>query len=356
MKMRWMVALVVAVAPLISDADDGDRSLDTLGTRVTASYIAPAMSEFKTAAVGMESALQRLCSENGTREQAEMAFEHLVKAWSGIEFLRFGPLVEANRFENIYFWPDPRGVMTRQVQALLGNSEADIPNSQELATQSIALKGLPALEYVLYRDEGLLASESRSSDAPACVYSQAVAGHLVALSTELAGQWSQGGEQAAAFANPGQDNPLYRNSLEVAAEITKALSTGLQFQAEAKLASALGSDAENANIRKAPFWRSGLTLVAIESAVRGMKAFYESAEFHFPESQWIDQNIRGEMQRAAAQLASLKSPAQQLLSTDAGHRELTLVVLQLRNAKSLVDQDMAPALGVRIGFNALDGD
>ncbi|HLU19506.1 MAG TPA: imelysin family protein [Pusillimonas sp.] len=356
MKMRWVVALVVAAAPFISVAETGDGSLETLGSRVTQSYISPAMTEFQHAAVNMEKALQGLCSNNDTREQTALAFEQLVKAWSAVEFLRFGPLVESNRFENIYFWPDPRGVMSRQVQAVLAKPAADIPDSRQLAAQSVALKGLPALEFVLYRDNGLLTSGSQSHGDSACVYSKALAGHLVALSTELADQWSQGGPQAALFTSPGPDNPLYRNPKEVASEIIKALSTGMQYQAEVKLAAALGPDSARASYRKAPYWRSGLSLIAIESAVRGMLAFYEAGNYQFGDAQWIDQNIRGEMQRAVEQLASLEVPVQQLFTSEAGHRDLTVVVLQLRNAKSLIDQDMAPALGVRIGFNALDGD
>lgn len=356
MKKRWMLALVVAAVPLITVAKNAGNSPDDLGHRVSESYISPAMNEFRDATGNMETALQRLCRNTGTREQTAKAFEQLVKAWSAIEFLRFGPLVEANRFENIYFWPDPRGVMTRQVQALLTKPVAEIPDAEELAAQSIALKGLPALEYVLYRDKGLLAPGEHSNIERGCAYSQAVAGHLVAVSAALAAQWVEGGQYAALFANPGPENPIYRNSQEVTSEITKALSTGLQFQAEVKLAAALAAEAEKANYRKAPFWRSGLTLVAIESSVRGMLAFYEAGEYEFNGAEWIDENIRGEMQRAAGQLASLAGPVQQLFTTEAGHRQLGLVVLQLRNAKALVEQDMAPALGVRIGFNALDGD
>src|SRR3546814_4200550 len=103
------------------------------------------------------------------------------------EFLRFGPLVAANRYERIYFWPDPRGITLRQVQGLLGQADGSMPDAAGLATQSVALQGLPALEYVLYGKAGLLAaSEAQATDSGkanaenktrACAYATAVAGN-----------------------------------------------------------------------------------------------------------------------------------------------------------------------------------
>ncbi|WP_397474841.1 imelysin family protein [Pusillimonas sp.] len=355
---KWMAAALLAVAPLAAQGDALPETDDGLGSRLTQVYIAPAMAEFQQAAAHMGDTLQSACStahESGSTESAA-AFERLVKAWAGIEFLRFGPLVDLNRFENIYFWPDPRGVMTRQVQGMLAKPVAEIPDARGLASHSIALKGLPALEYVLYRNKGLLTGAEADNRDTACAYALAVAGNLEQIGADLAAQWSQGGEQAGLFARPNADNPLYRSSQEVAAEVVKALSTGLQFQADVKLAPALGTDVAKANVRKAPFWRSGLAATSIEAAVQGMLAFYDAGQYRFANAAWLDQNIRGELKRAADHLAQMHGSTDELFGAEDSHRELVLVTLLLRNAKDLVDQHMAPALGVRIGFNALDGD
>ena len=47
---------------------------------------------------------------------------------------------------------------------------------------------------------------------------------------------------------------------------------------------------------------------------------------------------------------------QDVASDGETRRQWTLAGLTLKNAKAVVDQDLAPALGVTIGFNALDGD
>src|SRR5690606_27566757 len=208
-------------------------------------------------------------------------------AWSGIEFLRFGPLVDANRFERIYFWPDPRGITVRQAQSLLAKPLGEIPDAKALASQSVALQGLPALEYVLYRNKGLLNNGQETDRAASCAYAVAVAGNLERVGGELAGLWKTDGEFAQLFSQPGPDDALYRNSQEVVAEVVKALSTGLQFQVEVKLAPSLGSDASKANPRRAPFWRSSLASASLEASAKGLLAFYEAGAYRFPDAEWI---------------------------------------------------------------------
>lgn len=361
MLKRWMAGTLLALAPVAAWADAPTAEAQGLGIRLAQNYVAPAMIEFQQAAADMQKALQAACATpeasggDAANSAAASAFQRLVTAWSGIEFLRFGPLVDSNRFERIYFWPDPRGVTTRQVQAMLSKPVGEIPDAKALSTHSVALQGIPALEYVLYRNKGLLKDAQDSGHESACAYAVAVAGNLEHIGAELVAQWKDD-EYAGLFGHPGADNPLYRDTREVAAEAVKAMSTGLQFQADVKLAPALGASVDQANVRKAPLWRSGLVTVSVKASVKAMLSFYDAGGYRYPNAQWIDQNIRGELQNATKHLSSLPDKVQDAFNTDDGHRQLVLVALVLRNAKDLVDQHMAPALGVRIGFNALDGD
>src|SRR5690606_27998816 len=114
-------------------------------------------------------------------------------------------------------WPDPRGITLRQVQALLAAADP-VPDAAQLAGQSVAIQGLPALEYVLYRDKGLLADPAHASNASACAYASAVAGNLANLGSELVNEWQRGGDYAQQFSTPSASNSLYRNQQEVAGE------------------------------------------------------------------------------------------------------------------------------------------
>jgi predicted lipoprotein len=60
--------------------------------------------------------------------------------------------------------------------------------------------------------------------------------------------------------------------------------------------------------------------------------------------------------QAAAAAPVQAGALQAWLETEEGYRQLVLASLLLKNAKGIVDENMAPAFGARIGFNALDGD
>lgn len=341
-----------------------------LGGKLVQGYIAPAMQRFQHSAEQMQAGLSAWCAApaaSGT-DKLKLDFSELVEAWSGIEFLRFGPLVAANRYERIYFWPDPRGITLRQVQGLLGQADQPIPNAADLAVQSVALQGLPALEYVLYRKGGLLApteaqaagggsTNDGKNQARACAYATAVAGNLAAVGGELGRAWATKGDYARQFAAPSSTNALYRSQQEVAAEAIKALSTGLQFARDVKLLPMLGADIKAARHNKAPFWRSGLSAQAMAASIEGMLQFYKAGAYIYAEDEdWVDGSVRHELEQARDGLRAMRGDLNDLLKTQEGYRGLTLVSLVLKNAKSVVDEHMAPAFGARIGFNALDGD
>jgi len=399
---------------------------ENLGPALVRGYIAPAMLEFRQAATSMRDGMSAFCAggsmhagqpaggegktaPQGVRDpghterqspapdghdqargaaELDRRFGRLVQAWSGIAFLRFGPLVENNRFERIFFWPDPRGIMLRQIQGQLaaagktrddaGQSGAtaasgSILDPQALATHSVAIQGMPALEYMLYRDNGLLKPEARQEQgfATACGYSRAIASNLARIGGELAGLWGDSGVYAGHFSKPAGDNPVYRSNQEVAGEAIKALSTGLQFTRDIELLPMLGSGPKKASEKKAPFWRSGKSALAMGAAARGMAAFHDAAGFGYAADEaWIGSSIDDELARAgdafdsvarslapaSASVASKEGGLQAYLETEDGYRQLVLASLLLKNAKGIVDENMAPAFGARIGFNALDGD
>ncbi|WP_409079865.1 imelysin family protein [Pusillimonas sp. SM2304] len=367
------------------------------GERLVQDYIAPAMQGFQASARQLQASLQAWCALPAQQDapgaaaamaapgqagdgrapsgsisagQLDEAFAQTVEAWSGIEFLRFGPLVAANRYERIYFWPDPRGVTLRQVQGLLAKPDS-VPDAKALATHSVALQGLPALEYVLYKENGVLSfggaaapagasgspGAASRSNAAACDYAAAVAGNLAAVGAELVQAWMPGGEYARQFSRPLPDSTLYRSQQEVAGEAIKALSTGLQFARDVKLLPVLGDSPEAAQYKRAPFWRSGLSARAMGAAVQGMIKFYQAGAYQYGHDEaWVDRNVQEELQRARDDFSAMRGDAQQLVHSAEGYRQLTLASLLLKNAKVMVDEHMAPAFGVRIGFNALDGD
>jgi predicted lipoprotein len=137
----------------------------------------------------------------------------------------------------------------------------------------------------------------------------------------------------------------------------KALSTGLQFARDVKILPVLGESPDAARPKRAAFWRSELSTRLLAANLDGLKAFYQAGAYPLPAGdEWIDGSVRGELQAAAQTLHAVPVPLDAALQAEEGRRLLVLASLTIKNAKDIVDQNLAPALGVTIGFNALDGD
>ncbi|SPU54346.1 imelysin family protein [Bordetella trematum] len=352
-----MKSSLVLAAGLLAIAGVRAEVPPDLGQRLADGYARTAFAELQQRAGQMQGELKAWCGTGGQGSPArvEAAFGHLVQAWGGVAFLRFGPLVQGNRFERLSFWPDPRGVMPRQVQAVLKAADPALLAEGALAQRSVAVQGLPALEYVLYGEPGLL--RARMPAVYSCDYAVAVAGNVSGLTGELVAAWSPQGDFGRQFTAPAAANDLYRSSQEVAAEAMKALSTGLQFARDVQLLPVLGASAEAAKPKRAAFWRSGQSMVVLAAGLRGMKAFYDAGRYPLPDgSQALNDTLNSEFRQAATLVAGVPADVDAAFVQEAPRAALNLAALVIKNAKDVVDQDIAPALGVTIGFNALDGD
>lgn len=334
-----------------------------LGRRLLTTHIRPATDTLVGAASDLAEVLPGYCGQpqaEGRREAVEHGFSALVVAWSQVEPMRFGPLVEDNRFERFFFFPDPRGVTLRQVQALLAAAEPQRLEPQNLHRDSVALQGIPALEYALYGGNAATQIET-AADAGRyrCAYAVAIAGHLHVLAAELQAAWSADAPLAQELARPAARNPTYRSTQEVATEVLKALSASLQYTRDSKLLVALGDSADGAKARRAPLWRSGLTTRAMAANLAGLLALYEASGLGValgPDDRWIDDNVRAEALTAKADLDAVDLPFEQAVADPAARSRLEHAALVMKNLQSILVEYLAPALAVSLGFNALDGD
>ena len=105
-----------------------DDPLAGLGQRLLVEYMQPRTRELRQHTTQLQAALAQYCARpDGARRKAvEEQFGDVVAAWAHVEFLRFGPLVEQNRSDNFFFWPDPRGVVQRQMRTVLSGADASL--------------------------------------------------------------------------------------------------------------------------------------------------------------------------------------------------------------------------------------
>lgn len=362
--MRRIVVAVVWVAAFSSiPPPDAARADDMagLGQRLTERYVRPATQQFAAATAAVSGAVEFLCREPDTArlEVVRQRFGDAVAAWARVAVLRFGPLVEDNRYERIFYWPDPRGAMLRQFQQIVAAGSSDVLDAEALRSKSVAAQGLPALELVLFGPDAETLVTGEPAGRFRCGYAAAIALNLKRDAEQVSAAWGPGGTIAAEFTAPAAGNAHYRDSGEVTAESLKAMTTALQFLSETMIAPFLGREPEMANPKLAPLWRSGLTLRLTSAKLRAITEFYGALEVSAsldPSEHWIDGAIGLELRKVRETLSTLNEPIGESARGGPDRAALIYVVIALGSVRQTVNEQLAPALGAKVGFNALDGD
>lgn len=361
---RAFAAAIVVAAFLFAPTGATETRAGThedLGKQLTEGYIRPATQQFANSAAALTGALEFLCRAPDQQRDAFVRerFDTLVASWFRIMFLRFGPMVEDNRFERIFLWPDPRGTTLRQVQDILSGYDRSAITPDELAEKSVAVQGMLALEFALYGTGSNGISDGSPEGRYRCAYALAVSQRISATAVEVVEAWAPGSAYSRDFMMPGPQNDLYRNDKEVAAEAIKAMTTGLSFLSNVIITPFLAKEPEMANYKRAPFWRSGQTIPAIRQGVDGLMDFYLATGFADTldeTDRWIDGGLQLELRNIVAALDTINMPLDHAIRPGPGREALIYVVIALKSLHTTVETRLAQAVGVAVGFNALDGD
>ena len=350
--MRSLLAATFVLAGLsFAQAAEG------VGSRVSTTFVEPAIEAFAASSSRLGADVASLCAAPGeaTLQAARAAFGIVVADWGRASVLRFGPLAADNRFERLFFWPDPRGIALKQVQGLLAEKDPQAI-ADGVAGKSAALQGLPALEFALF---GAGAEVLATGDAYRCEFASAIARNIAVLADNIRDGWGRDTPFAKSFATPAPDGEPYRTEAEVQGEIVKALSTALQFVRAAELLPPLGEDAKKANGRRAPLWRSRMTVPLIVAQAAGVLDLLAAAGYEetLPEdSRYIAGSIRFELSNAIRVLGQVEADPEGAFSSEPDRGPFVFAELALHHASELITRDLAAALGLTMGFNALDGD
>ena len=164
----------------------------------------------ETAALGEKVGALCEAPSSASLEAGRKAFAAAVAAWSKVEILRFGPIVADHRYERLFFWPDPKGLGDRQIRDALAMRDESVTKPDALSGKSVALQGLPALEYLLYGDGAETLAAPSSDGAFRCAFARAVAANSDAIAKSVAEEWREGSLYEKSFLAPGADTTPYR--------------------------------------------------------------------------------------------------------------------------------------------------
>ncbi len=314
--------VVVTVALLTSTSARAD-----LATALNHDWYAPRATEFARASAALVPAVQHLCaaSPEGAAPALESArgrWTETLSAWEGLAGVALGPVLERRAARQIDFTP----TRPRMIEKAIKSAPRTAADMELIGTPA---KGLPALEWLLW-------SQPAAPSTPACDYAAQVAIDLRreaealaaartqatdALLTELVNQWVAGIER---LRWPGMEMP-------VRVANTSATPVEPDFPRHASGATALAWAAQWRALRDLA--TGGEATLAGSLRARGQGTLADALD-----AEVVDADLA---------LRDL---------TTADRARLIAVAKRLAQLKHRVEAEVAPALGVSIGFSDADGD
>jgi uncharacterized protein len=292
-------------------------------------------------------------------DAARQAFASAVVAWSKVEVLRFGPIVADRRYERLFFWPDPKGLGDRQIRDALAKRDESVTKAVALSGKSVALQGLPALEYLLYGDGAEALAAPSDTTAFRCAFARAVAANSAGIAKSVAEDWREGSPDEKSFLNPGPDDSPYRAPKEVTLELFKSFTAGIELVRDQKLGKPLGAAPEEARPKLAAFWRSGQSLANAAGNLEGIRALFAKgglAQVVAGDSPGVEKSVLFDLDHAIEVLNGIGKPMAEV-AVDADLRgKIEALRVSLKSAGKTAADAIARGAGLAFGFNAMDGD
>ena len=347
-------ALLLSPAPAHAEADQA-AIVNAALTKV----IRPGYADLTKGAAALDADVQSLCAQPSAAalEKTKESFAKAVSAWSRVEILRFGPILQDRRYERIFYWPDPKGIGLRQVQTALRTQDQSVTQAETLQDKSVALQGLPALEYLLYGEDA--ETLAGADGAFRCSFATGIAANMQDIAQDTAEGWREGADYAKAFLGPVPEDPLYHTPKEVTLELFKAFTGGIELVRDQKIAKTLGASPDEARPRLAPLWRSGLSFQNMAGNIAGVRKLFADgglAALAAGESPGVEPSVEFDLDHAVEMLSGIDVPMQEA-ATDAELRgRLEALRVALKSAAQTASDLISRAAGLSFGFNAMDGD
>lgn len=335
-----LLACTLLAAPL-SFASDTPTPRDIWHGAVEMQY-----AELSAASERLEASATRFCQapDESLRQRLENDWLNAYQAWQAVRFIQFGPVEQNSRGWQLQFWPDRKNLVGRKVGTWLKATEA--PDAEDIAGDSVAIQGFPALEYLLYDDA---MDEEALSDASACALMQAITTQLADTTSALHRDWQAFGEHYIA---PDDTQRYTETTLGSAIQ-------ALELLEDKRLGEPMGLKGAPANGYLAEAWRSGNSIRLVESSLEGLRTGFLpglTALLREADALPLAEAFRDQLDKTLVQASELPPGLVPSLEDEEAFRGLQSLYLDISQLRHLLGNEIAGELGLVRGFNSSDGD
>ncbi len=325
-------------------------------------FLLPRLETLTETTGRLATAVEAVCKtgDEASRKAARAAFADTVRAWGALDFIRFGPSARAHRLERIFFWPDPRGFTSRQLNALLAARKPELIAPGALASQSVAVQGLTPLEILLFDEKMPLGSGADEAARYRCAMAGAMAANIHAVAGEIQAGWIGEDGFRIKMLTPGSDNPLYKDASETVREVLKAFVAGIELGRDRFILPELTAVTATPPRRvRLAFETSGLTGAYLKSSLVALKELYEAIGLDAyvpPDKPWMTSFLSTSWNSLLADVERLDGLRADERGSEAHLHALRKMRFDLSGIRQIVVKELAPAADIVMGFNELDGD
>lgn len=362
-----LLAAVTAAAPGLASAPADPltvrKSHATLIEHSIDRFILPRIATLKARSAALTTAVAAVCEPgagDAARRSASTAFADTVRAWGGLDFIRFGPVARSHRLERIFFWPDPRATAARQLNGLVAAKQPALLEPGGLARQSVAVQGLTALEILLFDDKAPLGTGDDDAARYRCGLAHAIAANIDAVAGEIGAGWEGEAGYRSKMLRPGSDNALYKDASETAREVVRAIATGLQICRDRFVLPELTAITHEPPRRvRLPFERARLTGPFIAAQIAALEELFDVtglAAYIAPDKPWMADFLPAAWKGLAVDAARLDALRADQPGSEMHLRALRKLRFDLGAVRLIIVRELAPNAEIVLGFNELDGD
>ncbi|MAX94334.1 MAG: hypothetical protein CL559_00620 [Alphaproteobacteria bacterium] len=309
---------------------------------MVAEHIMPLAEATAVEAAGLDAVAGQYCAGDTDMAALQEQFYAVQDKLTRMQLLGFGPAELFNRKFRLNFWPDDRNAVNRQLRSLRNNADKIEAADFDITKQSVAVQGLPALERLLFEDGPALPGTTD------CTLTMAITANMAGVAEAIAADW----QRVDIMPETGED--------EFEQTIFSAVYTQFELIADRKIKRILGETPADARPEQAEARRSKASMGNVVAGLDYVSEIMLEAPSPWSEKLgaidgWVP-FVKGlEQVRATANRYATR-PMADLVTDEAARRDLEEMVSEIKELRRIMAQDFAPALGLTIGFNSLDGD
>jgi predicted lipoprotein len=219
------------------------------------------------------------------------------------------------------------------------------------------MQGLVAIEYLLF---GTGSEELGTADgAYRCSFAAAATRLVSDLAETIDTEWHDTGVDGASshMLDPQPTADDYRTETEVLEKLAATLIHGTETVRDQRLMPILSDGKPKP--KSALFWRSNMTASALAANFSALHEYFLAA--HYPEAvgvanSWVANGAIFEFENAVRAAGVVTAPIEQAVVDPEQLQALKYMMIITGSLDTLLGQNLAAALGLSVGFSALDGD